>query len=996
LYIANASAADPDDLYADALVASAVAGKYSAPLVLVDTETSDATTNAIAYIGNNGKTSDVQLIGGTGVVSENTETAINNALKGDNPDQNQASEVQSVEAVGLNQIKVTFNGEVDQDSAEDVTNYKVDGSSLTKPVDGSVESTDAVASLQDDNKSVIITLADKQDQNDDVDVTVKKGILSADKSQTVPEFTQTVTFSDTTAPTVDSVSVRGNTKLDIKFSEAVKASSISDITSKLKINDKSLSSFGLNTSGTDGNEKPLSKLDDSIKYNTSGDGYTDEVELYFDTALPTGDNTLKISDADSNVLSDAAGFPVADTTEDFTVDTLTTEPEITSITAEDSGKVYVNFDRPMDPKTATKAAYYGINGVDDEANLPSGAKAELKKGDTQVKISGVEELINKNSNKIYIKNNVKDAYGNNVADDTYKSFDLEEDTTKPTVTSVSALDDDTIRVKFSKDVDVTYAKSTSNYKLKDSDGTDITADIHDISIVGDSSASTASVFDINLNSGKKLSDSNYTLTVKNIQDKASTPNVIDEVTIPFDGSEEVNAKVDGAYRFSGDTQKIVIVFNKEMDASTLNDKDNYQYVNGNGDPKALPSGSDITVSSDNKSVTIKLPTSLTTGTSSDLSKEVKSIYAIGVKDLNGNSLQTGNNGKDLTIPTASDAATVKPTSVRVYYDGDDLKTDLTFDKSIDDDTLDSATFGWSDGTTTYSADSVNSDGSKVTLTFDADKETEATPAGSGEDKSDLTTKINKIKALGDNAKLVVSGLNDVTGLPVSISATNNVEPYSYEAAPKTVNDGTNWKVDVEASEVDVTAVFDAPIEDSSVKPSDFTFNIGGTTIDATKVDTTNADNGTIVFKFTDNDYSKFLSVASDGATLTIKPASDAKSISTVKDASGDYAYYTPSSDDTKGIELEVNGIQAQTDVNTAAAGITSFTPASAAAGTAELPVVPTGYTVAVKTTDTPAVYDTDGKIQSSGTANVVYTVTNTASGKTADTVSIPVTVTVTP
>ncbi|WP_143443175.1 cell wall-binding repeat-containing protein, partial [Klebsiella pneumoniae] len=51
LYVANATQANPDNLYADALVASAIAGKYSAPLVLVDKESSTGTTNAINYIG---------------------------------------------------------------------------------------------------------------------------------------------------------------------------------------------------------------------------------------------------------------------------------------------------------------------------------------------------------------------------------------------------------------------------------------------------------------------------------------------------------------------------------------------------------------------------------------------------------------------------------------------------------------------------------------------------------------------------------------------------------------------------------------------------------------------------------------------------------------------------------------------------------------------------------------------------------------------------------
>jgi trimeric autotransporter adhesin len=414
----NASGAD-DTAFADALVASAVAGKNGSPLVLLNGE-STQTDNAISYIKSIADTStDLQVIGGTGAVSDAVVDKINDAV---NPETNNADpEVSSISAKSLNQIKVVFNQEVDSDTAEDVTNYKVDGTEL--------KDSTATASLQDDNKTVIITLAEKQDQNSDVDVEVKKGILTADKSDTVPEFTQTVTFEDTTAPTVDSVSVMGNSKLDIVFSEAVKAQggtkekALKDIVNNLKINDKNLSSYGLNYN--------YSELDDAVKASDGNYYYTDEVELYFDDDLPTGDNTLKLTDADNDTLSDAAGFPIADTTEDFTVDTLTSTPEITSITAEDSGKVYINFDRPMDAKTATDASNFKINGKEISSD------PELKKGDTQIKISNVSGLLNKNSNIVYIDDAVKDAYGNKVADDTYESFTLDEDTTKPKVTQVA-------------------------------------------------------------------------------------------------------------------------------------------------------------------------------------------------------------------------------------------------------------------------------------------------------------------------------------------------------------------------------------------------------------------------------------------------------------------------------------------------------------------------------------------------------------------------------
>ncbi|AWI04377.1 cell wall-binding repeat-containing protein [Clostridium drakei] len=75
--LASAEFSDPDDMYADALVASAISGKYSAPLVLVDKDSSDATDNAVTYIKNNAKlNTDKQLIGGTEVISQNFEDQI--------------------------------------------------------------------------------------------------------------------------------------------------------------------------------------------------------------------------------------------------------------------------------------------------------------------------------------------------------------------------------------------------------------------------------------------------------------------------------------------------------------------------------------------------------------------------------------------------------------------------------------------------------------------------------------------------------------------------------------------------------------------------------------------------------------------------------------------------------------------------------------------------------------------------------------------------------
>ncbi|MBR9647287.1 cell wall-binding repeat-containing protein, partial [Clostridium tyrobutyricum] len=86
LYVAtakpNADGAN-DTQFADALVASAIAGKYSAPLVLTnsDADTDTATNNAISYIGKTAtKDTDLQVVGGTGVVSDKLVGKINDAV----------------------------------------------------------------------------------------------------------------------------------------------------------------------------------------------------------------------------------------------------------------------------------------------------------------------------------------------------------------------------------------------------------------------------------------------------------------------------------------------------------------------------------------------------------------------------------------------------------------------------------------------------------------------------------------------------------------------------------------------------------------------------------------------------------------------------------------------------------------------------------------------------------------------------------------------------
>ncbi|NMM64784.1 cell wall-binding repeat-containing protein [Clostridium sp. P21] len=81
LYIANASPSTPDNMYADALAASVLAGKYTAPIILVDKDGSAATTNSIRCIQDiASKNTYVYIIGGNEVVTDNMFHTIENII----------------------------------------------------------------------------------------------------------------------------------------------------------------------------------------------------------------------------------------------------------------------------------------------------------------------------------------------------------------------------------------------------------------------------------------------------------------------------------------------------------------------------------------------------------------------------------------------------------------------------------------------------------------------------------------------------------------------------------------------------------------------------------------------------------------------------------------------------------------------------------------------------------------------------------------------------
>ncbi|AWI03094.1 cell wall-binding repeat-containing protein [Clostridium drakei] len=926
MYVANATG----DGYADALVASAVAGKTGAPLILVDTEDSSATTAAIQYIAKNGnKQTDLNVVGGTGVVSSNVEDKINKAINGDSPIVTPG--VSSMESTGLNAIKIVFDSDVDEDSAEDVSNYKIDGEKLTK--------TTAVATLEDDNRTVFITLADKKSQNKNYQVSVKD-VLSADMTNTVPKVEKTVNFIDTKAPTLKSVKATGQNKLTVEFTGPVDMKNINTVASKFRIKDQNISGFGLDSSNVPGTTTPLSEIKDSIQSTEGNHVWARKVEFYFNTKLSTGSNTFKVLEGDDNVLVDAGGFTVQEETMDFNVDSKTgdlTDKDITAKSDPD-GTLWVKFGREMDKRTALDASNYVLNNS-SQTLRDLGATLKLKESDCTIKITGISSKINTGANNILINENVRDAYGNEVDNDTRVNFTKEKDETKPVVVNAKIQDEETIRLTFSKDIDATYAVHPENYVLEDSTGLDISSHIKEVkpangATKADGSADDSKVWDIKMyknphdkdatNSDTttewRLTGSNYNLTVKQLADTTSNKNIMDSWSTTLKGSDELKPKVTAVYAKADNgsdseyKRKAIVCFSEEMDSSSLTTASNYKFSNKNDEAKDLPSGVVITPSNDRKSVTIKFPSNYGMNDSSkDDDNDVTGIKAQGVKDVAGNEVDTFNNSGKIIAATGT--VKIKENSYRMMYDGTgdnrDILVKIQYQGSIDPDTTRAQDFKIAGETPT----SISLDGSDIVLRFSKDDVSQSVasyknlpgyalnPTSKANDKPKKVD-VLKYYAPGE-AKLAAAtdgnpSTKDIAGNKIATETIND-GVYASSVGPKTTSDYWYATTTQKVNGVDQAAVvlsFDTKLlQTSGLETNDYAFTLGGKTL---KPDTINIKDNNIIFLFkvnkdvTQADLDSF----KDGASIKPRLLNKSVKIKSLKDSNGgNSAEYTPTNKD---------------------------------------------------------------------------------------------------
>jgi len=841
LYIANATG----DKYADALIAASVAGTSAAPLVLIGGQDDSSTANAMNYIKNKaGKTTDLNLIEENGTVSDKTVSDINAAASGSVVE---SATVGSVTTNGLNQVKVVFNTDVDKDSAERAANYEIDSENL-----GTTNQTQAKATLQEDNRTVMITFNHPFTQNKDVTFTVKNSITTKDSGTVIPKFEKQITFSTTNGPTLDSVTPIGGNKLRVKFSEPIKMDSSN--LSSFKINRQSITGFGINTSDS------ATKFRDQSPDETWADG-----DLYFNSPLPVGENTFTVPNGEAgDKFSDAVSLPISSCSKDFTVNSQTGNPEIQTVTTNNVDTIYVKYNRPMDQETALEPSNYKINGttvsVDD-----SYVTFDTGSGDTIVKITKVGDLLKSGENTLTVKANIMDTFANYINESTV-NFYVGGDTTEPTITSASILDEDTIRIKFNKDVSRSYAENKANYTVLDSSGASLNYEIDEINAVT-VDGNNNRTFDIKFK-GDDLKGSKYTLTVKNIIDTESTPNIMNDYTATLSGMDDEGVSVTKIVRRADNSHAVAIFFSKAMNTDSLQNSANYVFKDGYGNLRSLPSNATISPAQDNKSVTIEFPSRYTIGYGTDGSSVVQ-MGVKDVKDADGNPLDLRSYMAQVDLNDDEDGPKLVAGTAQMTFVGNDIDVKVSLSKTLDILSLNDFRVAG------YAPDSGFVSGNDVTLIYRAGIKN--------------NQKINAIKNSGESTNLSVENT-------VSVDAAGcNIQSGSTEVYVPPITNQDMWSIGYSGMST-VKVVFNQRIDDDLVTSykDDFLFTNRKTGQELTPISVW-VDDKSVVYRF-DN------STFQNGDEILVRANSDSSKINirSEKHNTSGYTVYTPSDTDISG------------------------------------------------------------------------------------------------
>jgi hypothetical protein len=516
--------------------------------------------------------------------------------------------VESVSAINLNQIKVTFNAVVDEDSATNAANYLINGTSL----DTNGTAPDDTLELTNDGKSVIISLDSRGQLTNNSPLTVRVTGVKSATDKVVEAFEETILVKDSVAPAVQEAKVNAtNNGFVVTFDEPVQVSGVA------KVN-------GVPATISAGPDKYSINVAASL---TSGQTYTVYV----------------------SGVKDLAGNSAAATTKSVTYNADIVAPTLESITQKDDKTLKIKFSEQLDSSSLPNVTVYRgtnifFNGtlttldITDKTNTTYLVTLNPNAGGS----SQVLYPAGQNTANVTVDvASFKDKAGN-VAAATSKSVTLTKSTTAPVVTATK-WDGTNVIVTFDKTLDHN-SEVASKLLITDETGAEVTATAKVASDTTGTDADGKYVIISGL-----TADKTYTINFLAgfAKDKATVPNetaaysftiktpsTAGDTTAPAveTNAARINAELGGTANPKVDTTANVIrvLFTEEVAASATN-LSNYKL-----DGASLPEGSVVTLEKGRTTTNKNLIAKITLPADAIAYDGNYELTISGVKDLAGN------------------------------------------------------------------------------------------------------------------------------------------------------------------------------------------------------------------------------------------------------------------------------------------------------------------------------------------------------------------------
>jgi putative cell wall-binding protein len=738
IYIANGS----DQHLVDSLVGAALAGKNGSAIYLTDQNGNGLSALVKAKIAEG---SSVVLLGGTNALTEEAKKKIAGITDGeDSAPETGSPEVKTVKSLNLLQVAVEFNALVSRESAEDVTNYIVNGKTLT--------AADATAELQDDGRTVIITWGQTQPQNSFLTVEVKnERVFSAGRNYAARGYYSALNVQDTVLPALDGVKALGK-KLTVRFSEAIELTDLAAAYKKWLLDGQDINSYG------------LSHINLLQGVSSGGKTFASGVEFFFTVPLTPGSHTLEVSPEvagdssaglSSTLFTDGAGYTFGKTVANFEAVVLSGSPKV-EVDRSVGTTVYLEFDRSMSSSPLGSAAANNsdaASALNVNNYLLNNAQGSITEAvfvpgtdNKQVRLTVGSKGMQEGLNLLTVNKNIEDVYGNRLvkveeAEDLRLTFTAPYDGVKPGVAQVEVVEPNRIRIKFTEKINGMYALNKANYQVKDAESLQV--EVTKITAVPDpdmlmylGSYSSTDIYEIE--TAVRIAPQGFTLTIKNIQDMAINPNITESLDFNLKGMDANSPRIQEVLGTQS-TNKAVVFFSEAMNRESLLNLANYSFEDGNipSTIKPLPSGTKVMAGPENRSAVLTFPNAyLIDAAGSGIAGhearyEVTAVQVRNVRDEKGQALEGGSRLVDIITPEES-AYKVKyvADSLLVKDDGDDfLRVEFRLDQALE--ILSYEDFLVGTASQKLAADSGRAEGRTVILNFTAPEKVEAIRALGG-------------------------------------------------------------------------------------------------------------------------------------------------------------------------------------------------------------------------------------------------------------------------